>query len=139
MLDVIREPVLILGKDLRVVTANRPFYQIFQVNADDTEGKIISELGNGQWAIPALQTLLENILLQNTSFKGFEVVHEFPSIGHKVMLLNARQIHFRKAEAKIFPPIIILAMEDVTDMMMVAEKFASYTSKLEKEVNELRK
>jgi len=132
VVDVVREPVLILDKDLRVTAANEAFYRVFQVEAKDTEKKIVYELGNGQWNIPALKKLLEDILPKNTFFKGFEVSHEFPFIGRKIMMLNARQIHFKKDTAsELFPPIILLAMEDVTEMMIVAETFASQTRKLE--------
>lgn len=122
VVDVVREPILILDKDLRVMVANEPFYQTFQVEKKDTENKIVYELGNGQWNIPALRRLLEDILPKNTFFKGFEVSHDFPLIGSKVMILNARQIYFKDdAHLEKFPPIILLAMEDVTEIMSVAE------------------
>ncbi len=132
VVDVVREPVLILDKDLRVMTGNDSFYRVFQVEANDTEKKIVYELGNGQWNIPALRKLLEDILPKNTFFKGFEVDHEFPFIGRKVMILNARQIHFKEdAVSELFPPIILLAIEDVTDMMVVAETLASHAKQIE--------
>ena len=133
VVDVVREPVLILDKNFRVLTANHPFYNAFQVEPIDTENKIVYKLGNGQWNIPDLKKLLEDILPKNTFFKGFEVAHNFPTIGHKVMILNARQIHFKKndAAAKIFPSIILLAIEDITEMMRIAETLASHTFKLE--------
>jgi hypothetical protein len=151
VVDVVREPVLVLDKELRVMAANESFYRTFQVESDDTEKKIVYELGNGQWDIPALKKLLEDILPQNTFFKGFEVIHEFPVIGRKVMILNARQIHSKNDIAsKLFPPIILLAMEDVTEMMVVAEtlaghvskqevKFLDQTKKLEVQISELKK
>lgn len=158
VVDVVREPILILNKDLRVMTANDSFYRTFQVEKKDTENKIVYGLGNGQWNIPALQKLLEDILPKNTFFKGFEVAHDFPFIGRKVMILNARQIHFKEdTTLEKFPPIILLAMEDVTEMMLIAETLASHTNhietkltertqklevhivKLKKEINELKK
>lgn len=158
VVDVVREPILILDKDLRVMAANDSFYRTFQVELKDTENKIVYQLGNGQWNIPALRKLLEDILPQNTFFKGFEVTHDFPFIGRKVMILNARQIHFKEdAVSELLPPIILLAMEDVTDMMVVAETLASHAKqieatltartqklehhieKLEKEINALKK
>jgi nitrogen-specific signal transduction histidine kinase len=158
VVDVVRQPVLILDKNLRVMAANECFYQMFQVEPKDTERKIVYELGNGQWDIPALRKLLEDILPKNTFFKGFEVAHEFPSIGRKVMILNARQIHSSEdTTSEIFPPIILLAMEDVTEMMLVAEQLANHTNQfeakfmeqsknmqarigtLEKEIDELKK
>ena len=69
VVDVVREPILVLDKDFRVMVANEPFYRTFQVEPRDTESKIIYELGNGQWNIPALRKLLENILPKNTFFK----------------------------------------------------------------------
>lgn len=158
VIDVVREPVLILDKDLRVMAANESFYQTFQVEQKDTANKIVYELGNGQWNIPALRKLLEDILPQNTFFNGFEVTHAFPVIGRKVMILNARRIHFKEnGDALLFPPIVLLAMEDVTEMMVVAETLASRATQvedqlaartarlevniktLEKEMNELKK
>lgn len=156
--DVVREPILILDKDFRVMVANDPFYKVFQVEPKDTESKIVYELGNGQWDIPALRKLLEDILPKHTFFKGFEVTHEFPVIGHKVMILNARQIHVEnETDMESFAPIILLAMEDITEMMDVAEmltrhtnqfktemterteKLEGYIKKLEEEINELKK
>ncbi|PIP87073.1 hypothetical protein COW81_02175 [Candidatus Campbellbacteria bacterium CG22_combo_CG10-13_8_21_14_all_36_13] len=128
VVDVVREPVLILDKNLRVMAANESFYDMFQVEPKKTENKIVYELGNGQWNIPALRKLLEDILPKNTFFKGFEVSHEFPIIGQKIMILNARQIH---VEDSSFPPIILLAMEDVTEIMVVAETLASHSKNIE--------
>ena len=140
VVDVVREPILILDKDLRVMVANESFYRTFQVEAKDTENKVVYELGNGQWNIPALRKLLEDILPKNTFFKGFEVTHEFPSIGQKIMILNARQIHFEKLKedtaGEIFPSIILLAMEDVTEMMAVADTLASHAHQLENKLTE---
>jgi hypothetical protein len=114
------------------MAANDPFYRTFQVDKIDTEGKNVYELGNGQWDIPALRKLLEEILPHNTFFNGFEVAHIFPFIGSKVMMLNARQIHYQnEPKSKHFPPIILLAFEDVTEMMSVAESLARKMQQLE--------
>ena|SRR3989344_3604449 len=135
VVDIVREPILILDESLRVMAANECFYQTFQVDHKDTEGKVVYDLGNGQWDIPALRKLLEDILPKNTFFKGFEVEHNFPVIGRKVMILNARQIHFVKnPPTKLFPPTIFLAMEDVTDMMAVAETLAGHAKQFEAEL-----
>jgi hypothetical protein len=83
VVDVVREPVLILDKNLKVMAANESFYRTFQVGLKDTEGKVVYNLGNGQWNIPELRKLLENVLPKHTFFRGFEVVHEFPFIGRK--------------------------------------------------------
>jgi len=156
VVDIMREPFLILDKDLRVMAANESFYQTFQVDQRDTEKKIVYELGNGQWNIPDLRKLLEDILPKNTFFKGFEVTHEFPLIGRKVMILNARRIYKESTGSETFPPIILLAIEDVTEMMDIAKKLAEHTNQfearmvgrtqqlevhvleLEKEINELK-
>ena len=160
VIDIVREPILILDDELRVMVANESFYRMFQVEPKDTESRVVYELGNGQWDIPALRKLLEDILPKNTFFKGFEVIHEFPFIGRKVMILNARQIRAKSLgedpAARLFPPIILLAMEDVTEMMLVAETLAGHANqleaklaertgkleihigKLEKEINELK-
>ncbi len=132
VVDVVREPVLILDKNLRVMAANEPFYRTFQVDPLDTENKIVYELGNGQWSIPPLRKLLEDILTKNTFFKGFEVAQEFPHIGRKVMILNGRQIHFKKDTN--FQPIILLAIEDVSKMIAVAERLAGHVNKFEAEL-----
>jgi hypothetical protein len=135
VVDVVREPVLILDKDFKVLAANESFYRTFQVELKDTENKVVYELGNGQWNIPALRKLLEHILPNNTFFKGFEVTHEFPFIGHKVMILNARQIYFNgSTSSDMFPPIILLAMEDVTEIMLVAETLTDHTKQLEAKI-----
>ena len=116
------------------MSANESFYRTFQVEQKDTEKKLVYDLGNGQWNIPSLRRLLEEILPKNTFFKGFEVAHEFPSIGRKVMILNARQIHFHGESA--FQPIILLAIEDVTEMMVVAETLANHANQLESRLSE---
>lgn len=139
VVDIVREPVLILDKDLRVMAANESFYRTFQVEPKNTEKRVVYELGDGQWNIPALRKLLEDILPKNTFFKGFEVVHEFPLIGHKVMILNARRIYKEHAASEVFPPIILLAMEDVTEMMVVAETLAGHANQLEAKLAERTK
>ncbi len=132
VVDVLREPVLILDSRFKVLIANEPFYRTFHVMPHETEGKIVYELGNGQWNIPALRKLLETILPKDTFFKGFEVSHVFPSIGRKTMILNARKIHINEdAGGKKFPPIILLAMEDITEMMAVADSMATHAKRLE--------
>jgi signal transduction histidine kinase len=110
IVDTVREPLLILDAALRVRSANRAFYQIFQVSAEETEDRLIYELGNGQWDIPALRTLLEDIIPQRSVFNDFELEHDFPTIGCKVMLLNARKL--RPGDHSEF---LVLAMEDVTE------------------------
>lgn len=133
VVDVLREAVLILDKDFKVLAANEAFYELFKVNREETEGKIIYNLGNGQWDIPALRKLLEDILPKETFFKGFEVKHEFPIIGQRTIILNARHIHSRDTTtSELFPPIIMIAMEDVSEIMNIAGRLAQYTNQLER-------
>ncbi len=109
IVDTVREPLLILDATLRVQSANRAFYQTFHVSPGETEGRLIYELGNGQWDIPDLRTLLEDIVPKSSVFDDFELEHTFPVIGRRVMLLNAR-----KLQAGHHGELLVLAMEDVT-------------------------
>ena len=112
IIDTVREPLIVLDQDLRVVTASRSFYEFFKVKPDETEGQLIYNLGNDQWDIPKLRELLETILPQKTTFDNYEVEHDFVTIGKRVMLLNARQI--KRALGK--EHIILLAIEDITEL-----------------------
>ena len=111
IIATVRHPFLVLDKNLRVRTANQSFYESFRVSKADTEGRLLYELGNGQWNIPGLRTLLEDLLPRDHSFQDFEVDHAFPEIGQRRMLLNARQ--FPPASSN--PELILLAIEDVSD------------------------
>src|SRR5687768_3980684 len=110
VVDTVREPLLILDSSLRVHSANRAFYQTFHVSAEETENQLIYELGNGQWDIPDLRTLLEDIVPMSSVFNDFELEHDFPVIGRRVMLLNARKLR-QGSHAEL----LVLAMEDVTE------------------------
>jgi two-component system CheB/CheR fusion protein len=90
--DTVAEPLIVLDAALQVVSASQSFYRHFQVAAEQTVGRKIYELGNGQWDIPALRQLLENILPQNRAMEGYVVEHNFPGIGPHRMVLNARRI-----------------------------------------------
>ena len=107
----VREPLVILDADLRVVTANRAFYTVFQVAREDTEGRSIFDLSHRQWDIPRLRTLLEEVLPQDNAFENFEVEHDFASIGRRSMLLNGRRVLSENGQ----PALILLAIEDVTE------------------------
>jgi two-component system CheB/CheR fusion protein len=107
----VREPLVILDADLRVVTANRSFYETFRVTPEETERQSLFDLGNRQWNIPRLRTLLEEILPRENAFEGFEVEHDFQTIGRRAMLLNARCV--LSAAGK--QALILLAIEDVTE------------------------
>jgi len=110
IVETVRESLVVLDAQLRVKTANQAFYQTFQVSVDETEHCLIFELGNGQWNMPALRSLLEDLLPHNTQIGNFRVEHEFEQVGHKVLLLNARQIKPNPGE-----PLILLAIEDISD------------------------
>ncbi|MEG4517542.1 MULTISPECIES: chemotaxis protein CheB [unclassified Microcoleus] len=110
IVETVREPLLVLDLDLRAITANRSFYETFQVLPIHTENYSLFDLGNRQWNIPKLRSLLEEILEGKPEFQDFEVEHDFEHIGHKIMLLNGRKM----------PPIgdtqmILLAIEDITE------------------------
>ena len=107
----LREPLVLLDNDFKVVKANRAFYLIFGVKPEETEGVVIYELGNRQWDIPRLRELLETILPRNTIFNDFEVEHTFEKIGLKIMHLNARRIYRKKNKSSF----VLLAIEDVTE------------------------
>lgn len=109
IVDTVRESLLILDATLRVQSANRAFYQTFKVSPEEIEGCLIYELGNGQWDNPDLRTLLEEIVPKSSVFDDFELDHNFPVIGRRVMLLNAR-----KLQAGHHGELLVLAMEDVT-------------------------
>ena len=111
IVETVREPLLVLNSDLKILSANSSFYHTFKVTPKETIGNFIYDLGNRQWDIPKLRLLLEEILPTNAVFNDYEVDHIFQSIGRKIMLLNARQI-FRK---DIGSHIILLAMEDITE------------------------
>src|SRR3954464_2117833 len=119
IVDTVREPLLTLDATLRVQSANRAFYQTFHVTPGETEGRLIYELGNGQWDIPDLRRLLEDIVPKSSVFDDFELEHTFPAIGRRVMLLNAR-----KLQAGHHGELLVLAMEDATERRRVQEEVA---------------
>jgi chemotaxis protein methyltransferase CheR len=111
IVDTVREPVLVLDKDLRVITASRSFYSGFKVSPSETQGKPLYALGDGQWDIPKLRVLLEKIIPEKGVMEGYEVEHEFPSLGRRTMCLNARQVFYEGGSNTT----ILLGMEDITD------------------------
>ena len=111
IVDTIHAPLLVLDGDLQVISANRAFYQYFQVTIADTVGRKIYDLGNSQWNIPALRELLEIILPRDRAVEGYVVEHDFPAIGHHKILLNARRIVGKTSE----PSLILLTTEDIGD------------------------
>jgi PAS domain S-box-containing protein len=111
IIATLREPFLVLDKTLRVRTANVAFYRNFRVSPQETEDRFVYELGNHQWDIPGLRTLLEDVLPQNHAFNDYRVEHDFPTIGKRVMVLNARR--FLAVDGG--PELILLSIEDITE------------------------
>jgi PAS domain S-box-containing protein len=110
IIETVREPLVVLDANLRVISVNPSFCRTFKVTPENTEGRLIYDLGNRQWNISQLRVLLEEIIPKNDQFRDFEVEHEFPTIGHRTMLLNARQIYSKGVGAQM----ILLAIEDIT-------------------------
>lgn len=118
IVETIREPLLVLDRDLRIVTASRSFYEFFKVKPEETVGQFIYDLGDKQWDISKLRELLEKILPQQTAFDNYEVEHDFVTIGRRTLLLNARQIEQEVGKERI----ILLAIEDITERKKYEEK-----------------
>lgn len=111
IVETVPSALIVLDRNLNITSANRAFYQTFRTSADETEGCHIYALGNRQWDIPALRTLLESVIPHRASVEGFEVEHDFPTIGRRTMLVNARKI-FRPGDHDGY---ILLAIEDVSE------------------------
>jgi PAS domain-containing protein len=111
----IREPLLVLDAQLRVVSASLSFYRTFQMLPEDTEHQHIYDLGNRQWDIPSLRKLLEETLPEEDVFENYIVEHDFPSIGKRKMVLNARKLYKEgEGEGEGEGGMILLAIEDIT-------------------------
>ena len=110
IVDTVREPLVVLDQDLRVVAASRSFYLTFKANPDNTEGKLLYELGDGEWDIPKLRLLLEKIIPEHGTMEDFEVEHDFPDVGRRTMCLNARQVFYEAGSHTT----ILLGFEDIT-------------------------
>lgn len=128
IVETVRTPLIVLDGDLRVQRANRTFYRLFDEHPQTTESRLIYELGEGQWNIPGLRQLLEEILPQETEFEDYEVTLQFPSIGRRTMLLNARRVPGSSEHRQV----ILLALEDVTDRREAEAKVQRYTKELER-------
>jgi two-component system CheB/CheR fusion protein len=120
IIATLREPFLVLDADLRVKTANRAFYESFHVSKEETENRFVYDLGDGQWDIPGLRTLLDEVLSHNRAVHDFEVKHSFPTLGRKTMLLNARPF----SSGSKHPELILLAVEDVSVLRERADELA---------------
>jgi two-component system, chemotaxis family, CheB/CheR fusion protein len=135
IVDTVREPLLVLDGDLKVISANQAFYRTLHTSRKETENHLVYELGNNQWDIPKLRELLEDIIPQNTFFNDFKVEHDFPQIGHKTMLLNARRI----LAAGEHPSMILLAIEDISDHQKKECQHQATIARLNRELEELKR
>src|SRR6478736_8825265 len=118
IVDTVREPVLVLDKELRVIAASRSFYSAFKVKPIDTQGRLLYALGDGQWDIPKLRLLLEKIIPEHGVMEDYEVEHEFPDLGHRTMYLNARQVTYKEGAETT----ILLGIEDVTERRILEQE-----------------
>jgi two-component system CheB/CheR fusion protein len=127
IVETVREPLVILNHNLQVVKANKGFYEMFEATPQDTEARLIYDLGNGQWNIPKLRELLEGVLPAHSTFRDFEVTHDFERVGRKVMLLNASEIFNPNEQARM----ILLAIEDATDRKRAEESLRATNAELQ--------
>ncbi|MBA7632849.1 Adaptive-response sensory-kinase SasA [subsurface metagenome] len=127
IIQTVREPLVVLDGDLKIISANRSFYETFDVTPEQTEGQLLYRLGNQQQDIPNLRELLEEILPEKTTFEGFQIEHDFPTIGHRIMLLNARQLQYRDGR----PLMTLLAIEDITGRKQIEERQAELLQEVE--------
>ncbi len=117
MIETVREPLVVLDSDLRVRRATTAFYDSFLVSREETEGRLLYDLGNGQWNLGRLRELIGAALFRSEPFHDFEVEHDFPHIGRRTMRLNGRRIPFPNAERRM----LLLSIEDVTERREIAE------------------
>jgi two-component sensor histidine kinase len=111
MVDTVRESLLVLDGDLRIVAASRSFYATFKTTPEETKGRLVYDLGSGEWNNPALRELLERIIPEHGVMDHFEVAQDFPTIGPRTMLLNARKVFYHGD----LNTTLLLAIEDITD------------------------
>jgi chemotaxis protein methyltransferase CheR len=134
IVDTIRDPLLVLDQNLRVVTASRAFYQTFKMNRQDIQGRPVYGLGDGQWDIPELRLLLEDVAPRHAVIEAYEVERDFPMIGRRSMLLNAREVFNQKDARKL----ILLAIEDVTDRRAAEREMAGLLQQKETLLHEMQ-
>ncbi len=133
IIDTIREPLIVLNEDLRVVVASRAFYKKFNLTHENTEGKLFYDIGSGEWEIPALRALLEQVIPRATTVEGYEVVHDFPGIGERTMLVNARKIIYGDSKKEI-----LLSILDISDRKLIEEQKAMLMTQKDTLLKEMR-
>jgi chemotaxis protein methyltransferase CheR len=134
IVDTIREPLLVLDKDLRVVAASRAFFRTFRMHRQDVQGRPVYALGNGQWDIPELRVLLERILPRDSVMEGYEVEAEFSILGRRTMVLNARTVFYEKNDQAL----ILLAIEDITERRTAERGLAELAKQKETLLHEMQ-
>src|SRR5580704_5226578 len=110
IIDTIREPLIVLDEDLRIIAASRSFYKKFGMSHEVTYDKMFYDLGNGEWNIAALRKLLEQVIPEHTTVEDYEVVHDFITLGNRTMLVNACEIRYENGRKKM-----LLSIDDITD------------------------
>ncbi len=118
IVDTVRDPLLVLDSDLRIVAASRAFYQIFHFTDEEVRDRLIYEIDDGQWNIPELRTILETIAKDHATVEGYEVDRDFPRVGRRIMLLNARKVFYKEGAHTT----TLVTFEDITDRRAVEEQ-----------------
>ena len=126
IVDTVRAPLLVLDGELRVILAGNSFYQNFGVTPEETEGRLLFDLGDKQWDIPRLRELLKQVLPKNTKVEDFEVEHEIPTIGRRIMLLNAQRMYRRENKTQM----ILLTIEDITERKQAVQRLRDSEARL---------
>lgn len=124
IIETIRESLVVLDRNYVILDVNNHFLNTFKVTINDTKGKTLYELGNGQWDIPELKRMMTEILPTNNPVLDYEVEHEFPHIGKKTMLLNAHRVEFEGQ----FKDRILLAIEDITERKAIEQRKDDFLS-----------
>ena len=134
IVNTVREPLVVLDRDLRVIVASRSFYTVFKVTSEVTEGRLFFELEDGAWDIPQLRLLLGNILPEHGTIEDFDVAHDFAGLGRRTMSLNARQVIYEGGAE----PTILLGIEDVTSQRSLEAEKDSLLAEKDILLSELR-
>ncbi len=133
IIDTIHEPLIVLDEALRVITASRSFYEKFAVDHKETRDRLFYDLGNGEWRIPALKKLLEEVITDRVAIKDYEVVHDFERLGRRTMLVNAREINYESGGRKL-----LLSIFDVTKQRHTESELEKVADQKNILLNEMR-